>query len=57
MNTGFDWYIGANLGKMCFLQVPQGLSNTSCSRHDLRNETAKGNETNQKRNQADNYGN
>ena len=28
MNTGFYWYIGANLGKMCFLQVLQGLTNT-----------------------------
>ena len=54
MNTGFYWYIGANLGKMCFLHVLQGLTNTLSSRHDLRNETAKGNETNQKRNQADN---
>ena len=49
MNTGFYWYIGANLGKMCFLQVLQGLTNTYA--RDLRNET------NQKRNQADNYGN
>ena len=44
MNTGFYWYIGANLGKMCFLQVLQGLTNTYardtiCETKQTKNET------------------